>query len=81
VDEWPDANVVKDARQIGIPIVALCDTNNQTNRVNVVAPCNNKGKKALGLFFYLLTREFLKCKGSIKKDEEFTPTQDDFTEQ
>jgi len=81
VDEWPDANAVKDARQIGIPIVALCDTNNQTNRVDVVSPCNNKGKKSLGLFFHLLTREFLKSKGTIKTDAEFTATQEEFTEE
>ena len=63
VDPWPDRNVIKDAFKAGIPIVALCDTNNQANNIDIVVPCNNKGRKSLGLFFYILAREFQKAKG------------------
>jgi len=80
VDSWPDRNVVNDAQKMGIPIIALCDTNNQTNNLDLVVPCNNKGKKALGLFFYILTSEFLKKKGLLKSDEELEASIDDFTE-
>ncbi|PIN69967.1 30S ribosomal protein S2, partial [Candidatus Woesearchaeota archaeon CG11_big_fil_rev_8_21_14_0_20_43_8] len=48
-DSWPDRNAIKDATKIGIPIVALCDTNNQANNIDLVVPCNNKGKKSMGL--------------------------------
>jgi len=81
VDTWPDRNVVNDAMKIGIPVVALCDTNNQANNVDLVIPCNNKGKKSLGLVFYVLAREYLLAKGIIKKDSEFTASIDDFAEQ
>ncbi len=81
VDAWPDVNAVKDAKQAGMPIIALCDTNNQTNDLDFVIPCNNKGKKALGICFYLLAREYLKNRGLIKTDEEFKSTPDDFSEQ
>lgn len=80
-DPWPDRNAVKDALKIGIPVIALCDTNNQSNNLDLVVPCNNKGKKSLGLFFYILTREYLKSIGKIKSDEEFKNTVDDFTEE
>ncbi len=80
-DSWPDRNAIKDALQIGIPVIALCDTNNQTNNIDLVVPCNNKGKKSLGLIFYILTREYLKKKGLLKNDEEFTATAEDFTEE
>lgn len=80
-DAWPDRNAVKDALKVGIPVVALCDTNNQANDVDLVVPCNNKGKKSLGLFFWILAREYLKARGQIKSDEEFTVPQEDFTEE
>ncbi len=78
-DSWPDRNAVIDAIKTGIPVIALCDTNNQANNIDLVVPCNNKGKKSLGLLFHILTREFLKIKGEIKKDSDFKPTLEDFT--
>ncbi|MBN2421654.1 30S ribosomal protein S2 [Candidatus Woesearchaeota archaeon] len=77
-DSWPDRNAVLDALKIGIPIIALCDTNNQSNNIDLVVPCNNKGKKSLGLLFYILTKEFLKAKGQFK-EKEFKYTIEDFT--
>jgi len=54
-DSWPDRNAVNDALKIGIPVIALCDTNNQSNNLDLIVPCNNKGKKSLGLFFWILS--------------------------
>lgn len=80
-DSWPDRNVVKDAQKIGIPVAALCDTNNQANFIDLVIPCNNKGKKSLGLVFWVLAREYSLKRGIIKKPEEFKYTLDDFSEE
>ena len=80
-DSWPDRNAVKDAIKIGIPVIALCDTNNQTNNIDLVVPCNNKGKKSLGLFFWILTREYLVNRGLIKTAEDLKETPEDFTEE
>ncbi len=72
-DAWPDRNVVMDAIKIGIPVIALCDTNNQANNIDLVVPCNNKGKKSIGLLFYIVAREYLKNRGlSSEKDLKFT---------
>ena len=81
VDSWPDRNAVNDALAVGIPIVALCDTNNQSNLLDFVIPVNNKGKKSLGLVFWVLAREYLKHKGIIKNDSEFEYKVGDFTAQ
>ncbi len=80
-DAWPDKNAVEDAARVGIPVIALCDTNNQSNQIDLVVPCNNKGKKSLGLFFYILAREYLKAKGIIKNNDEFTSKLEDFAEE
>ena len=80
-DAWPDRNAIADALHIGIPVIALCDTNNQSNDIDLVVPCNNKGKKSLALLFYILAREYLKLRGVIKKDEDFTSKMEDFCEE
>ena len=81
VDAWPDRNAVLDSVKVGLPVIALCDTNNQTNFIDFVVPCNNKGKKSLGLIFFILTKEFLKVKGKLKEDEELKEKLEDFTEE
>ncbi|MBW2990269.1 30S ribosomal protein S2, partial [Candidatus Woesearchaeota archaeon] len=79
-DPWPDRNAVDDAFKMGLPIIALCDTNNQTNNLDFVVPCNNKGKKSLGLIFWLLTKGYMENRGMINKGG-FTYTLDDFSEE
>ncbi|MGB9748383.1 MAG: 30S ribosomal protein S2 [Candidatus Woesearchaeota archaeon] len=81
VDPWPDKNIVDDAARVGIPVIALCDTNNQSNNVDFVVPCNNKGKKSLGLIFWVLAREYLKKRVIIRNEEEFKYTLDEFSEE
>jgi small subunit ribosomal protein S2 len=62
-DPIGDAQVVTEAVQSGIPVVALCDTNNMTGYIDLVIPTNNKGRKALSLIYYLLTKEMLRLRG------------------
>jgi small subunit ribosomal protein S2 len=81
VDSGPDRNAVVDSVKMGIPIVAICDTNNQSNNIDLVVPSNNKGKKSLGLFFWILTREYLRNRGILKKNEELKEKVEDFTEE
>lgn len=80
-DAWPDRNVINDAIKVGIPVIALCDTNNQSNNIDLVVPCNNKGKKSLGLLFWILTRDYMRIRGIIKKNEDFNGKLEDFTEE
>jgi small subunit ribosomal protein S2 len=62
-DPIGDAQAVTEAVQAGIPIIALCDTNNMTSFVDLVIPTNNKGRKALSMVYYLLTKEILRLRG------------------
>jgi len=77
-DPWPDKDAVRDAVKIGAAVVALCDTNNESNYIDFVIPCNNKGKKSLGLFFYILAREYLKHRGLIKDEKEMKIPMEEF---
>lgn len=77
-DAWPDRNAVEDAIKIGVPVIGLCDTNNQANNLDLVVPCNNKGKKSLGLLFYIVTLEYMKKRGKYN-EKDFKYTLEDFT--
>ncbi|MCS3924637.1 30S ribosomal protein S2 [Methanosalsum natronophilum] len=64
-DPAGDAQIIKEAVKVGVPVVALCDTNNMTSKVDLVIPTNNKGRKALSLVYWLLAREIAKLNDSI----------------
>jgi|ERR1051325_1447395 small subunit ribosomal protein S2 len=77
-DPAGDAQAMREALNVGIPIIALADTNNETRNVDVVIPTNNKGRRSLALVYWILTREVLKAQGKLAADADFTPTVDDF---
>jgi small subunit ribosomal protein S2 len=77
-DPLADIQALHEAENIGIPVVALCDTNNETKYIDLVIPTNNKGRRSLALIYWLLTKTILKERGKIKSDEEFTATVEDF---
>ncbi len=77
-DPAADQQALREAVNVGIPIVALCDANNETRNVDFVIPTNNKGRRALATVYWLLTREVMKEKGQVKSEDEFTQTIDDF---
>jgi small subunit ribosomal protein S2 len=77
-DPLADIQALKEAKNIGIPVVALCDTNNETRYIDYVIPTNNKGRRALALIYWLLTRAVLKEQGKIKTEDEFTTEIEDF---
>jgi small subunit ribosomal protein S2 len=81
VDVWPDRNAVNDAMIMGIPVIALSDTNNQANNVDLIVPCNNKGKKSLGLAFYIIAREYMIARKMIQNESELPFTVDEFVEE
>ncbi len=77
-DPLADVQALHEARNIGIPVVGLCDTNNETKYIDYIIPTNNKGRRALALIYWLMTRAILREKGKIASDEEFTASVEDF---
>jgi small subunit ribosomal protein S2 len=75
-DPATDQQALSEAVSIGIPVVGLCDVNNETRNVDLVIPANNKGRVALATVYWLLAREMLKARG--QPESAFTATIEDF---
>ncbi len=63
-DPIGDAQAVTEAVTVGIPVVAMCDSNNQVSNVDLVVPTNNKGRRALSVIYWLLANETLDRRGA-----------------
>lgn len=80
-DPISDEQAVREGVSAGIPIVALCDSNNSTANVDLVIPTNNKGRKALAMIYWLLARELIRERLRREGREEefvFNYTVEDF---
>ncbi len=77
-DNRNEKQALKEANKTNIPVIALCDTDNWIKFVDLIIPCNNKGRRSLSLIYFLLAREFMKEKGLIKSNEEFNYKISDF---
>jgi small subunit ribosomal protein S2 len=77
-DPKADLQAVKEAAAIGVPVVALCSTDNDFTGVDLVIPTNNKGRRALAVIFWLLARQILRERGEIAPDKDLPFSIDDF---
>jgi len=80
-DPRADAQAVKEASSVGIPVVALCSTDNEFAGVDFVIPTNNKGRRALAVIYWLLARQILRERGELPPDKDLPSTIDDFEAQ
>jgi small subunit ribosomal protein S2 len=79
-DPLTDKNILQEAFEQGIFTIGFCDTNNKTMQLDLVIPINNKGKRSMGIAFYLLAKHYLANRG-ILKEKDFTYTVDDFVDE
>ena len=77
-DPKADVQAVKEASTVGIPVVALCSTDNDFSDVDLAIPTNNKGRRALAVIYWLLARQILRERGEIPPDGDISQSIDDF---
>ena len=77
-DPRSDAQAVLESKQNGIPVIALCDTENLLSFVDIAIPVNNKGRKAIALVYWLLARQILRERGTIPEDGDLDIEATDF---
>ena len=77
-DPRADWQAIKEASTAGVPVVALCDTDNVFSGVDLAIPVNNKGRRALAMVYWLLARQVLRERRELAQDGTITATVDDF---
>jgi small subunit ribosomal protein S2 len=77
-DPRADAQAVKEAGAVGIPVIALCSTDNEFAGVDLVIPTNNKGRRSLAVIYWVLARQVLRERGELPTDKDLPMTIDDF---
>ncbi|CAM9394500.1 unnamed protein product, partial [Phaeothamnion confervicola] len=68
-DPRTDAQAVREASYVNVPVIAFCDSDSPLPHVDVAVPANNKGKLSIGLIYWLLAREVLRMRGTIARDQ------------
>ncbi len=67
-DPIADSQALKEATEIGIPVIAIAGSDSPLKNIDLVVPANNKGRKSLALLYYLITRETLVERKEIARD-------------
>ena len=79
VDPHADKVILREAKLARVPVVSLFDTDDTLSGIDLAIPANNRGKKALGLAFWMLARMIMLELGKISSEDEFPYMLEDFT--
>ena len=69
LDTLVDANAIREAKTLGVPVVGVVDTNANPDMVDYVIPGNDDAIKGLQLFLDYLVAAIQEGAGSAKKEE------------
>lgn len=70
-DPASDHQPINEASYVNIPVVALCNTDSPLRFIDVAIPCNTKAPHSIGLMLWMLSREVLRLRGKIARDEKW----------
>ncbi|RLE54545.1 MAG: 30S ribosomal protein S2 [Thermoprotei archaeon] len=77
-DPKADSQAIDEAALMGIPVIALCDTDSPVAYVDLIIPCNNKGRRSLALIYWLLARQVLRERGELPPDGDLPVPPEEF---
>jgi len=63
IDTIADKQAIKEAANSRIAIIGLADTSHDPTFLDLVLPCNNKGKKSLALVFWGMASQIMELQG------------------
>lgn len=75
-DPEEDAQAIDEAVDAKIPVVAIVDSENSLEDIDVAIPANNKGGSALSTVYFLIAQQMAEA-----NDEDFSYELDDFKEE
>ena len=68
-DPHTDRQAIVESSYVNLPCVSFASTESPLRFVDVAIPCNNKGRQAIGLMYWMLCREVLRIRGEISRKE------------
>jgi small subunit ribosomal protein S2 len=74
IDTGHEKNALSEARKLGIPVIAVVDTNNDPDGIDYVIPGNDDAIRAITLYTTAVADTILSAKGSV------STAQDEFVE-
>ncbi len=77
-DPMSDMQAMVEAGKLGVPVIAVCDTDNVTDDIDLVIPGNNRGRKSIAAIFWLLARSTLVHSGQLTEDQPMKYGIEDF---
>jgi small subunit ribosomal protein S2 len=77
-DALADQQIVVEAAAIGVPVIALCSTDNNLSNVDLIIPINNKGRRSLAIAYWLLARQLKRELKELTPEQDFSVSIDDF---
>jgi small subunit ribosomal protein S2 len=77
-DALADKQIVVEATAVGVPVIALCSTDNNLSDVDLAIPINNKGRRSLAIAYWLLARQLKRELHELTPEQEFSFSIDDF---
>jgi len=77
-DPASDTQAIVEAGKLGVPVIAVCDTDNVTDDIDLVIPGNNRGRKSIAAIFWLLARATLTHANLLARDQSMKYTIEDF---
>lgn len=77
-DPTSDTQAIVEAGKLGVPVIAVCDTDNVTDDVDLVIPGNNRGRKSIAAIYWLLARATLVHSNLLTADQAMKYSIEDF---